>query len=132
MILVRAQPMRPCFALLVLAAAFFTTPAGAARDGLTGCSVAEVETEEGRVYRHTINVQVPEGGHCRIYIADDKDSKSWKYCWLKRTADNPVSETCDDPIDVEPFDVWRAKAVCGELNSRAYCRRDKPLQPSRR
>ncbi len=102
------------------------------RDGINGCSVAEVETDQGRVYRHTIDVQVPEGGHCRVYIGDDKDGKTWTYCWLKRASDNPVSETCDDPIDVEHFDVWRAKAVCGKLNSRAYCRRDKPLEPGRR
>lgn len=122
------------FGLTLYAALFavcaFSAPPAAARDGITGCSVAVAETDQGRVYRHTIGVQVPEGGNCRIYIADDKDSKSWKYCALKRAADNPVSETCDDPIDVEPYDVWRVKAVCGKLNSRAYCHRDKPLEPS--
>jgi hypothetical protein len=100
-----------------------------ARDGVSGCSIAEVETDAGRVWRYTIEVQVPEDGYCRVSVVEDKDRKSWKYCWLKRAADNPVSATCDDPLDDENFDVWKAKAVCGDQNSMAYCRRETPLVP---
>lgn len=103
-----------------------------ARDGVTGCSIAEAETETGAVWRHTIDVQVPEGGYCRVYIGEDRDRKTWKYCWLKRASDNPVSATCDDPIDDKDFDVWKAKAVCGDQNFTAYCRRETPLEPSPR
>jgi hypothetical protein len=74
-------------------------------------------------------VQVPENGYCRLYIVDDKDRKSWRYCSLKRTADNPVSAVCDDPMDDADFDYWSAKAVCGGRNLMASCRREKPLQP---
>lgn len=129
------RPLGLCLALSAVALLALSSAGAQAqtpRDGINGCIVAEVETDQGRVYRHTITVQVPEGGHCRVYIDDDKDGDNWKYCWLKRASDNPVSASCDDPIDVEPFDVWRAKAVCGKLNSRAYCRRDKPLEPGRR
>lgn len=107
-------------------------PTAWARDGLTGCSIAEVETDKGTVWRHTIELQVPEGGYCRVYIREDMDRKSFKYCWLKRSADNPVSATCDDPLDDRTFDVWNAKAVCGGQNFMAYCRREKPLMPSPR
>jgi len=100
-----------------------------ARDGVSGCSIAEVETEKGPVWRYTIELQVPQGGYCRVYVVEDKDRKSFNYCWLKRAADNPVSATCDDPVDDKDFDVWRAKAVCGDQNSYAYCRREKPLVP---
>jgi hypothetical protein len=100
-----------------------------ARDGVSGCSIAEVKTDAGRVWRYTIEVQVPEDGYCRVSVVEDKDRKSWKYCWLKRAADNPVSATCDDPLDDEDFDVWKAKAVCGDQNSMAYCRRETPLVP---
>ena len=102
------------------------------RDGVNGCTIAEAETDAGPVWRHTIEVQIPEGGHCRVYIGEDKDRKTWKYCWLKRAADNPVTGTCDDPIDDKDFDVWKAKATCGDYNSIAYCRREKPLLPSPR
>ena len=105
-------------------------PALAARDGVNGCSVAEVEADGGTVWRHTIELQVPEGGYCRVYIGEDKDRKTWKYCWLKRAPENPVTATCDDPIDDNVFDGWKAKAVCGKYNSIAYCRREKPLVPS--
>jgi len=114
---------------LVLAAGVLSAHPVLARDGVTGCSIVEVETDNGPVWRHTINVQVPEGGYCRVYVGDDKDRKSWKYCWLKRSSDNPVSATCDDPLDDDDFDVWKAKAVCGEQNSVAYCRRETPLVP---
>ena len=131
MILFRAQPTRPCLTLFVLAVLFCASAAEPvfARDGVTGCSVAEVETDEGRIYRHKIDVQVPEGGYCRVYIGEDKDRKSWRYCWLKRASDNPVSGSCDDPIDDKDFDVWKVKAVCGKQNFTAYCHRDKPLVP---
>ena len=59
------------------------------RDGVNGCSIAEVETESGLVWRHTIELQVPKDGYCRVYIGDDKDRKIWKYCWLKRAPDKP-------------------------------------------
>lgn len=113
-----------------IATSALAAPPASARDGVTGCSIAEVETEDGPVWRYTIDVQVPKGGHCRVYISEDKDRKSWKYCWLKREADNPVSATCDDPLDDKDFDYWKAKAVCGDQNLTAYCRREKPLQPS--
>lgn len=102
------------------------------RDGVNGCSIAELETESGLVWRHTIELQVPEDGYCRVYIGEDKDRKTWKYCWLKRAPDNPVSATCDEPIDDKDFDGWKAKAVCGKYNSIAYCRREKPLMPTPR
>ena len=105
--------------------------AAADRDGVTGCSIAEVETESGRIWRYTIGVQVPEGGTCRVFVGEDKDRKSWNYCWLKRASDNPVSATCDDPLDDKDFDDWKAKAVCGGRNFMAYCRRETPLMPSR-
>ncbi len=102
------------------------------RDGVTSCLIAEAETEAGKVWRHKLEVQVPEGGHCRIYIIDDKDRKSWRYCSLKRSANNPVSETCDDPVDDKDYDAWMAKAVCGGQNLMASCRREVPLQPGQR
>lgn len=126
-------PMRAVYA--VVAALFagllaVAAPPAMARDGVTGCSIAAVETDKGKVWRHTIDVLVPEGGYCRVYIGEDKDRKSWRYCWLKRAADNPVSGTCDDPLDDKDFDDWKAKAVCGDQNFMAYCRREKPLEPS--
>ncbi len=99
------------------------------RDGVNGCFIEEVQTESGKVWRHKLDVQVPENGYCRLYIVDDKDRKSWRYCALKRAADNPVSAVCDDPIDDENFDYWSAKAVCGGKNLMASCRREKPLLP---
>ena len=116
------------FTFTLIAGALLALPA-MARDGVNGCSVVEIETESGPVWRHTIEVQVPEGGYCRVYIGDDEDRKSWKYCWLKRTPDNPVSATCDDPLDDKDFYTWKAKAVCGRQNFFAYCRRENPLVP---
>lgn len=116
-------------ALVSAGGALLTQPALAARDGVNGCSIEEIKTDSGPVWRHTIEVQIPEDGYCRVYIGEDKDRKTWKYCWLKRAPDNPVSATCDDPIDDEDFDGWKAKAVCGKYNSIAYCRREKPLAP---
>lgn len=133
--MVRDQVRSPRFqaGVLALAAACVLLSAGAlARDGVNGCSVAEVETDDGHVWRHTIEVQVPEGGHCRVYVGEDKDRKSWTYCWLKRASDNPVSATCDDPVDDEDFDTWKAKAVCGSQNFMAYCHRETPLVPTPR
>ena len=129
----RRSWVRPALlpALLIALGAAGTALAPAfARDGVTGCSIAEVETDKGKVWRHTIDVLVPEGGYCRVYIGEDKDRKSWRYCWLKRASDNPVSETCDDPLDDKDFDDWKAKAVCGGQSFMAYCRRETPLQPS--
>jgi hypothetical protein len=112
------------FALAALVGALISHTASA-RDGVTSCSISEVEAEGGKIWRYTIDVQVPQGGHCRVYIGEDKDRKSWKYCWLKRASDNPVSATCDDPLDDEDFDDWKAKAVCGDQNFMAYCRRER-------
>jgi len=115
------------FAALVL---LVTIPAQAERrEGVNGCFIEEVETDAGKVWRHKLDVQIPENGYCRIYIADDKDRKSWRYCWLKRAAQNPVSEVCDDPLDDKDFDYWRAKAVCDGRSLMATCRREKPLLP---
>ncbi|MGH6737417.1 MAG: hypothetical protein ACRECX_15270 [Methyloceanibacter sp.] len=94
-----------------------------ARDGVTGCSVAEVDAEQGRVWRYTIELQVPQGGHCRVYISEDRDRKSWTYCWLKAAAQNPVSATCDDPLDDADFVDWKARALCGDQSFMAYCQR---------
>lgn len=118
------------FFVTALAILILTAPPASARDGVTGCSIAEVEDDGKRLWRYTIDVTVPKGGHCRVYIGEDKDPKSWKYCWLKRDADNPVSAICDDPIDDKDFDNWKAKAICGGQNLIAYCRRAEPLQPS--
>jgi len=124
-------------AALVLAATALTALVGAllaqpasARDGVNECSIAETDGESGRVWRYTIDLQVPQGGHCRVYVIDDRDRKTWKYCWLKGEADNPVSGTCDDAIDDPDFDIWKAKAVCGSQSFMAYCHREMPLQPS--
>jgi len=119
------------FVLAAAAVALLAQPA-LARDGMNGCSIAEVETDQGRVWRYTIELEVPQGGYCRVYVGEDKDRKSWNYCWLKRASDNPVSATCDDPLDDKDFDVWKAKAVCGDQNSLAYCRRETPLVPTPR
>lgn len=124
----RWRPRASFFAFAAVLGLLQVAPA-LARDGVTGCSIAEVETDNGMVWRHTVEVQVPEGGHCRVYIGEDKDRKSWRYCWLKRAADNPVSDTCDDPLDDKDFDGWKAKASCGDQNFFAYCRREKPLMP---
>lgn len=133
MISIRARALHVCLkAFAVLTACVLIAHPAAARDGITDCTIAEVETDEGPVWRHSIKLQVPEGGYCRVYIGEDKDRKSWKYCWLKRASDNPVSGTCDDPIDDKDFDVWKAKAVCGDQNLMAYCRREKPLMPTPR
>ncbi|MHA1134626.1 MAG: hypothetical protein ACTSRM_10150, partial [Alphaproteobacteria bacterium] len=40
------------------------------RDGVNGCSIAELETESGLVWRHTIELQVPKDGYCRVYIGE--------------------------------------------------------------
>jgi hypothetical protein len=116
-------------ALTALCAALLAQPASA-RDGVSECSIAEVDGESGRLWRYTIDLQVPQGGHCRVYVIDDRDRKTWKYCWLKGEADNPVSATCDDAMDDPDFDLWRAKAVCGSQNFMAYCHTETPLQPS--
>lgn len=116
--------------LVALAGASLSRPALAARDGINECIVAEVNGESGRIWRYTINAQVPQGGHCRVYVKEDKDRKSWNYCWLKSDADNPVSATCDDAMDDPDFDYWSAKAVCGGQTFTAYCHRETPLQPS--
>jgi hypothetical protein len=129
MLLRNARSTRAATVLALVAAGTFLAQPALARDGVNGCSVAEIETESGPVWRHTIEVQVPEGGYCRVYIVEDKDRKTWKYCWLKRAPDNPVSASCDDPVDDKDFDGWKAKAVCGKYNSIAYCRREKPLLP---
>ena len=125
--------MRSFVRLLAAAAAFVLLGAMLAqaerRDGVNGCFIEEVEAEAGKVWRHKLDVQIPENGHCRIYIIDDKDRKSWRYCALKRGADNPVSMVCDDPLDDADFDYWRAKAVCSGRNLMATCRREKPLLP---
>ena len=98
--------------------------ASLARDGVSGCAVAEVEANGAKIWRYTIEIQVPEGGHCRAYISEDRDRKSWTYCWLKREADNPVSATCDDPMDDADFVDWKARAVCGDQSFMAYCRKE--------
>ncbi|BAQ15691.1 hypothetical protein [Methyloceanibacter caenitepidi] len=125
--------MRSYFSLLPAMAAFVllgALPAQAERrDGVNGCFIEEVETDAGKVWRHKLDVQVPKDGYCRLYIVDDKDKKSWRYCSLKRAAENPVSDVCDDPVDDPDFDYWKAKAVCGGMNLMATCRREKPLQP---
>lgn len=126
----RSHALVAALAVLLAAASMVAAAPAVARDGVTGCSIAEVEAGGGKVWRHTVEVQVPEGGYCRVYIGEDKDRKSWRYCWLKRASDNPVSETCDDPVDDEDFDGWKAKAVCGSQNFMAYCRREVPLEPS--
>ena len=132
---VRARRFRA--AALVLATTTLAALTGAlsaqrvlARDGVNECSIAEVDGESGRVWRYTIDLQVPEGGHCRVFVKEDKDRKSWNYCWLKGDVDNPVSATCDDAMDDPDFDYWSAKAVCGDQTFTAYCHRATPLQPS--
>ena len=95
-----------------------------ARDGVSGCSVALIEADSQSIWRYTIELQVPQGAHCRAYVSEDRDRKSWNYCWLKGTPDNPISATCDEPLDDPDFVDWKAKAVCGDQSFTAYCRRE--------
>lgn len=96
-----------------------------ARDGVSGCSVTTIDQNSGASWRYTVELQVPEGGHCRIYISEDRDRKSWIYCGLKPASKDPVSATCDDPIDDTEFVDWKAKAVCGDQSFMAYCRQQR-------
>lgn len=106
-----------------------TSSPGEARDGVTSCLIVEAETEAGKVWRHKLEVQVPDGEVCRIFVIDDKDRKNWRYCSLQRSVNNPVSDICDDPVDDKDYDAWMAKAVCDGRNLMASCRREVPLQP---
>lgn len=107
----------------VVASALFVQPS-LARDGVSGCSVKETETDGKRAWRYTVELLVPQGGHCRVYVSEDLDRKSWKYCWLKDASQNPVSADCDEPLDDQDFVDWKAKAVCGGQSFMAYCRRE--------
>ena len=118
--------------VVAVSAALLTAQDASARDGVSGCSIAETDGETGRVWRYTIDLLVPKDGNCRVYVIDDQDRKSWTYCWLKRDADNPVSATCDDALDDADFVDWKAKAVCGKQNSMAYCRQENPPIPAPR
>ena len=62
-------------ALAALTVAVLTGPA-LARDGVTECSIAEANGESGPIWRYTIDLQVPQDKHCRVYIIDDRDRKS--------------------------------------------------------
>jgi hypothetical protein len=127
----RINLLSPFLAIAGALGVLISSP-GLARDGVTSCLIAEAETEAGKVWRHKLEVQVPEGENCRIYIIDDKDRKSWLYCSLQRSVANPVSETCDDPLDDKDYDAWMAKAVCDGRSLMASCRREVPLQPGQR
>lgn len=123
--LLRAISVRAgAFALAVLAGALLLPEASLARDGVTGCAIAEIEEDGKKIWRYTIGLQVPEGAHCRAYVSEDRDRKSWNYCWLKGPEANPVSATCDDKLDDADFVDWKAKAVCGSQTFMAYCRRE--------
>lgn len=111
------------FTLAVLAGAFLPQ-ASLARDGVSGCAIAEVEADGAKVWRYTVELQIPKGGHCRVYVSEDRDRKSWNYCWLKGPEANPLSATCDDKLDDADFVDWKAKAVCGSQTFMAYCRRE--------
>jgi hypothetical protein len=132
MMSVRRVKSLTLFLAIASALVVLNSSPGLAREGVTSCLIAEAETEAGKVWRHKLEVQVPEGENCRIYIIDDKDRKSWLYCSLQRSVSNPVSETCDDPLDDKDYDAWMAKAVCGGRNLMAACRREVPLQPGQR
>jgi hypothetical protein len=124
----RAILSRGIAAALFVALVSVALPQGAiARDGVSGCSISEVETDAGKVWRYTIELLVPQGGHCRVYVGEDKDRKSWNYCWLKSESDNPVVATCDDALDDPDFDNWKVKAACGDQNFMAYCRRERKV-----
>lgn len=110
--------------VLAVMAIVLSPQAALARDGVSGCTIAEAEAEGAKIWRYTIDLQVPDGGYCRVYVGEDKDRKSWNYCWLKRASDNPVSAVCDDPLDDKDFDNWKVKAVCGDQSFTAYCRRE--------
>lgn len=121
--IVRSKSVRAsAFVLAVLAIALLPQ-ASFARDGVTGCAIAEIEEEGKKIWRYTIDLQVPEDAHCRTYVSEDRDRKSWNYCWLKGPEANPVSATCDDKLDDADFVDWKAKAVCGGQNFMGYCRR---------
>ena len=109
----------------ILASALIVQPS-LARDGVSGCSIAETEADGKRIWRYTVDVLVPQGGHCRVYVSEDLDRKSWKYCWLKDASQNPVSATCDEPLDDKDFVDWKAKAVCGGQTFMAYCQNEAP------
>ncbi|HUU24473.1 MAG TPA: hypothetical protein VMW68_02740 [Methyloceanibacter sp.] len=124
MISTTADAWRFCAAALAIVASALLAQPASARDGMSGCSLAEAEADGKRVWRYTVELLVPQGGHCRVYVSEDLDRKSWKYCWLKDASQNPVSATCDDPLDDEDFVDWKAKAVCGGQTFMAYCRRE--------
>jgi hypothetical protein len=109
----------------VLASALLVQPSSA-RDGVSGCSVVEDEADGKPIWHYTVELLVPPGGHCRVYVIDDLDRKSWNYCWLKDASQNPVSAACDDPLDDKDFVDWKAKADCGGQSFMAYCRNAGP------
>ncbi|WP_158008071.1 hypothetical protein [Methyloceanibacter superfactus] len=90
---------RSCVGALAIAATMLIAQASSARDGVSGCSIAEAEADGKRIWRYTVELIVPQGGHCRVYVSEDLDRKSWKYCWLKDASQSPVSATCDEPLD---------------------------------
>jgi hypothetical protein len=111
------------YALAIVASGLLLQPS-LARDGISGCSVTETETDGKRAWRYAVELLVPQGGHCRVYVSEDLDRKSWKYCWLKDSSQNPVSAECDDPLDDLDFVDWKTRAVCGGQSFMAYCRRE--------
>jgi len=124
MISTSASPWRFCAGALAIVASTLIAQPSMARDGVSGCSITEAEAGAKRIWRYTVELLVPQGGHCRVYVSEDRDRKSWKYCWLKDASQNPVSETCDDPLDDADFVDWKARAVCGGQSFMAYCRRE--------
>lgn len=115
-----------CAGALAIAASVLFAPPSSARDGVSGCSIVEAEADGKRIWRYTVDLLVPQGGHCRVFVSEDRDRKSWNYCWLKDASQNPVSATCDDPLDDQDFVNWKAKAVCGGQTFMAYCRNEAP------
>jgi hypothetical protein len=117
-------------ALAVLAMLACTFPQiSFAMDGISGCGVANVEVDSKQVWHYTINLRVPEGKTCSVDVADDSDPKGWTHCWDKGSDANPITETCDDPVDNPNFNNLKARATCGEdQHFYAYCYRDRGQQ----
>jgi hypothetical protein len=128
--LLRSLPFCGAIAPLSVAVAVMIAPQPSfALTAVTGCGVVITEVDGKRVWRHTIDLTAPEDKNCKILFANDSDN-SWVEC-AERTGegeDNPITQTCDDPLDNENFDRWKGKAVCDGQNLIAYCFRDRAAE----
>lgn len=120
-----AKPRRFCVLASAVFGGLLLAHLAYGRDGVSGCNVGKVGQASDDIWRYTVELRTPQAGHCRVYISEDRDRKSWVYCGLALALDNPVSITCDDAIDDPDFVDWKARAVCGGQSFMAYCRQEK-------